>query len=39
MIAEVLKIRDFELYKKLLNIYGLCLERDPFLREYLDKIA
>jgi hypothetical protein len=39
MIVEVLKIRDFELYKKLLNIYGPCLERDAFFREYLDKIA
>ena len=39
MIVEVLKIRDFELYKKLLNMYGHCLERDAYFREYLDKIA
>ena len=39
MLVEIIKIRDFELFKNVLNSYAPCLERDSFFKEYLDKIA
>lgn len=39
IIVEVIKEKDFKIFKMILNIYGKQLQRDPAFREYLDRIA
>lgn len=39
MIIEIVKEKNFSLFKMILNIYGKQLNRDPQFREYLDRIA
>lgn len=39
ILIDVIKQKDFSMFKMVLNIYGKQLNRDPSFREYLDRIA
>ena len=39
IIIEVIKAKNFDMFKMMLNTYGKQLDRDANFREYLDRIA